>query len=251
MQLDSFISWIGGKKALRKRLLEELPQGIERYVEVFGGAGWLLFAKDRHAKMEVYNDVSGDLINLYRVVKYHPKALQEELAYSFVSREQFFDALRQQDVRGLTDIQRAARFFVMIKESYGNTLDSFGCRGRRMDAAIDYLTKAGQRLRSVVIENQDFARILQTYDRPGTLFYLDPPYYGTEKYYAEPFGEEEHLRFKECLEAVKGRFLLSYNDCPKIRELYKNYTILEAVRNNNLAAKAGGRQYKELIIRNY
>ena len=135
---------------------------MDRYVEVFGGTGWLLFARDRHASMEVLNNANGNLINLYRVVKYHPEALTKELEYMIVSREQFFDALGQQDVRGLTDVQRAARFFILIKESYGNNGRTFRCDSRRMDRAIEYLSEVSGRLRQVVIENQDFAKILKT-----------------------------------------------------------------------------------------
>ena len=100
--MDSFISWIGGKKALRKIILEHFPESgeYERYIEVFGGAGWVLFSSDRHAKMEVYNDVNGELVNLFRCVKYHPDAIQDELRYILMSREQFYDAREQIKVRG-------------------------------------------------------------------------------------------------------------------------------------------------------
>lgn len=77
--MDSFITWIGGKRLLRKAILNEFPQdGYDRYIEVFGGAGWILFAKNSHAPMEVFNDVNSNLINLYRCVKYHPEALQKK-----------------------------------------------------------------------------------------------------------------------------------------------------------------------------
>lgn len=79
--MNSFISWIGGKKLLRKTILEQFPESgtFDRYIEVFGGAAWLLFYKESHAKMEVYNDINGELVNLFRIVKYHPDALQKEL----------------------------------------------------------------------------------------------------------------------------------------------------------------------------
>ena len=86
--MNSFISWIGGKKLLRKKILEQFPEQefFNRYIEVFGGAGWVLFSSDKHAPMEVFNDVNGELINLYRVVKYHPEALQNELEWLLMSR---------------------------------------------------------------------------------------------------------------------------------------------------------------------
>ena len=74
--MDSFISWIGGKKLLRKAICERFPQDtIEKYVEVFGGAGWVLFHKPKHAQFEVYNDINSYLVNLFKCVKYHPKAV--------------------------------------------------------------------------------------------------------------------------------------------------------------------------------
>lgn len=80
--MNSFISWIGGKKALRGKILEAFPEeGYERYIEVFGGAGWVLFASDKHAPLEVYNDMDGNLVNLFRCVKYHPDALKQELNF--------------------------------------------------------------------------------------------------------------------------------------------------------------------------
>lgn len=250
--MNSFISWIGGKKLLRKKILEQFPdpESYDRYIEVFGGAGWLLFSRDKHASMEVFNDVNGELINLYRIVKCHPEALQKELEWLLMSREQFFDELNR-NARGMTDIQRAARFFCMIKESFGADCKSFGVRTRDMQKSVDYLKEVSGRLNRVVIENQDFERLIKTYDRPGALFYLDPPYYEAEKYYPDRFNPEDHERLQKCLSDLKGKFILSYNDCPRIRELYKGFAIIEVDRLDNLANKIESRRYKELIIKNF
>lgn len=250
--MNSFISWIGGKKLLRKKILEQFPdqESFDRYIEVFGGAGWLLFSKDKHASMEVFNDVNGELINLYRIVKHHPDALQKELEWLLMSREQFFDELNR-NTRGMTDIQRAARFFCMIKESFGSDCRSFGVRNRDMKKAVDYLKEVSDRLNRVVIENHDFERMIKTYDSPGALFYLDPPYYEAEKYYPDRFNPEDHIRLKKCLCDLKGKFILSYNDCPQIRALYEGFTIIEVDRTDNLLHKIESRRYKELIIKNF
>ena len=249
--VNSFISWIGGKKLLRSRILQEFPEPgtFDRYIEVFGGAAWLLFARDKHAKMEVYNDVNGQLVNLFRVVKYHPEALQAELDWILMSREQFFDAI--QEVRGLTDIQRAARFFVAIKESFGSGCKTFAVRPKDVPRAVDFLRTASGRLQRVVIEQEDFEQLLKTYDRPDALFYLDPPYYEAEKYYPDRFLPEDHERLRAALGRIRGRFILSYNDCGLIRELYRGYTIIEVDRSDNLTAKSQARRYRELIIKNY
>ena len=251
--MNSFISWIGGKKLLRKRILEEFPEegSFNRYIEVFGGAGWVLFSSDRHAKMEVYNDVNGNLVNLFKCTKYHPEALQKELEFILMSREQFFDAKEQMDMESLTDIQRAARFYILIKESFGTDLRSFGVRPKNMENAIDYILTVSKRLNTVVIENSDFERILKTYDKKDALFYLDPPYYETEKYYPDRFMPEDHKRLKEALDGIKGKFLLSYNDCEYVRELYKEYNIIEVDRMHNLVKGEEKPRYRELLIKNY
>ncbi len=251
--MNSFISWIGGKKLLRNKILEAFPeQGtFNRYIEVFGGAGWVLFSSDRHAKIEIYNDVNGDLVNLFRCTKYHPEALQKELKFILMSREQFFDAKEQMKVQGLTDIQKAARFYILIKESFGSGIQTFGVRPKNMANAIEHILEVSRRLRMVVIENQDFERILKTYDKEDALFYLDPPYYETEKYYPDRFMPEDHVRLKEALGKIKGKFLLSYNDCEYIWKLYSGYDIVEVARMHNLIQGKEKPRYKELLIKNY
>lgn len=247
--MDSFISWIGGKKALRKKILKQFPPQYSRYMEVFGGAGWVLFAEERKTDLEIYNDMDGSLVNLFRCVKHHPDALQKELDWMLHSRELFCDA--RQESRGLTDIQRAARFFVLIKASFGADCRSFGARKRDMEKAIEYLQEISARLNKVVIEHLDFERLLQVYDRPGALFYLDPPYFHTEKYYQVSFRTEDHLRLRAALGRIQGRFILSYNDCEEARKLYEGFVILEVDRSNNLSSGTSRKRYPELIIKNY
>lgn len=251
--MDSFISWIGGKKILRKKIIEQFPEHgtYERYVEVFGGAGWVLFSLERHAQIEVYNDINGNLINLFRCIKYHSNAVQEELRYTLNSREQFFDAKEQLELRGMTDIQKAARFYILIKESFASDLHSYGLQAHDIEKATEYLDKISKRLRKVVIENLDFQRVLHNYDRKNTLFYLDPPYYEAEKYYSDRFIPDDHIRLKESLDHIKGKFVLSYNDCEYIRKLYNEYKIIEIERANNLVNSDTKPRFKELIIKNF
>ncbi|MBO5522926.1 MAG: DNA adenine methylase [Roseburia sp.] len=251
--MNSFISWIGGKKSLRSKILEQFPDKKEynRYIEVFGGAGWVLFSLERHAKMEIYNDVNGNLVNLFRCVKYHPEALQKELEFTLMSREQFFSAKEQMKSKGLTDIQRAARFFILIKESFGVDLRSFGVRSKNMENAIEYIMAVSKRLNTVVIENLDFEHLIKTYDRKDALFYLDPPYYKTEDYYSEKFMPDDHVRLKRSLDKIKGKFLLSYNDCEYIRNLYKDYKIIGVDRTHNMIIQKNKPRYMEVLIKNY
>ena len=252
--MNSFIGWIGGKKLLRKEIASRFPQeGFKRYVEVFGGAGWVLFYKDRHAEIEVYNDINSDLVNLFKCVKYHCQELQKELRFMLNSRELFDEFKNSYNVSGMTDIQRAARFFMLIKTSYGADKRTFGCVKKDVLVMNEYLEAIEKRLSKVIIEDKSFDKLITTMDKPDTLFYLDPPYYGTEKYYNTGFSIEEHILLNSMLKNLNGKFILSYNDCEYIRELYKDFRIESVIRNNNLVARYSDKsnKYAELIIRNY
>lgn len=247
--MDSFISRIGGKRLLRKRIVEHFPtEGVTRYVEVFGGAGWVLFYKSKHATEEIFNDLDGELINLFRVVKYHANELKRQLDGMLISREMFQEERSKQGCIGWTDIQRAARYFYLIKASFGSDIHSFRCSPRNLSAAVDRLDEVQERLQRVMIEHKDCCDLIRQYDKVETLFYCDPPYFGTEKYYAEQFSESDHIRLRDCLADIRGRFVPSYNDCEFIRELYRGFTIEPLSRQNNLKP---GSVYHELLIRNY
>lgn len=251
--MDSFIRWIGGKKLLRKQIVSRFPEKMEKYVEVFGGAAWELFYRERHAEKEIYNDINSELVNLFRMVKYHPEAVEKELEYMLNSREMFL-RLRDEDITRKTEIQRAARYFFLIKASYGAKLTSFGCTPRNV-LKIGDLAEVQQRLSGVLIENKSFDKLIQAQDGEGTLFYCDPPYYQTEKYYdtgSFSFGKEQHILLQDLLREIKGKFVLSYNDDPFVRELYRDFRVETVERSNNLGIAAGGKKrYQELIIRNY
>lgn len=254
--MKSFIPWIGGKSQLKNVILEHFPSKMDRYIEVFGGAGNLLFARDTHAPLEIFNDIDGQLINLYKCIKYHCEELQRELRLEDTiplnSREMFDDYKEQLACRGLTDIQRAARYYYIIRISYGADRHSFSCNRRAMDSTIDYLSDIQSRLKNVVIENKDFQALIRTYDRPEALIYADPPYYTSEKYYSG-FVPEDHQRLYDSLNKARGLFILSYNDIPYIRDLYKGYNITPVSRANSLAPKDKNTQkkYRELIISNF
>ena len=148
--MESFIRWIGGKRLLRKQIIAEFPKQYGRYVEVFGGAGWVLFEKEA-SRFEVYNDIDGELVNLFRCIKYHRKAVEEELKLTIMARETFFE---YRDHEALTDIQRAARFYYLIKGSYGADLRSFSCQPCDIMASMECFPKVEERLRNVLIENK-------------------------------------------------------------------------------------------------
>lgn len=163
-----------------------------------------------------------------------------------------FFAQAQLQAGGLTDIQRAARFFYLLKTSFGCDKRTFATSSKGVQGTLKYLEAVQQRLKGVVIENRDFEPIIKTYDRADALFYLDPPYLGTERYYEGVFGWEDHLRLAHCLRQIKGRFVLSYNDDPRIRGLYDWCTVEGVKRKEVLSSNGQNKQdYAGIIVRNF
>lgn len=247
--MNSIISWIGGKKLLRKQIEELIPEKPKRYVEPFGGAGWVLFYKDRWAPEEIYNDKDSRLVNLFKIAKYHPEALEKEMLLLPASRE-IFKELRNSN--GLTDIQRAARFFYVLKRSFAAKGESFaGSRAISQENILRSIMDISKRLDKVVIENLDYKEILKRYDKPTTFFYCDPPYRIGEQYQVGVMDYEELLL---QLSKIKGKFLLSLDDDSKglNRKVFKNFEIIELSRLNSINRKhIKNNLYKELLIKNY
>ena len=254
--MNSFMSWIGGKKALREEIVARFPLNYTRYIEVFGGGGWILFHKNPGRDFEVYNDFNPNLANLYRCVRDRPDELCEELTYVLNSHTDF-DYIREMmhTKTEIPDVRRAAYFYQLIRYSYASGLDSFGGQPHAMWRNFPMIHQACQRLQRVVIENKDFEKLIKQYDRPESFFYCDPPYYDTEDYYEDVgFTRKDHERLANTLCNMQGKFLLSYNDCPEIRELYSRpgITIEATTRLSNIAQRyEAGKQYAELLISNY
>ena len=285
--MNSIISWVGGKKALRDQIYQKMPKEFGRYIEVFGGGGWGLFGRRPDAAMEVYNDFNSDLANLFRCVRDQPMAFLKELGFlplngrdeffvlrKFLEQEEFTDAFMRQELelaqRELTpvqfdeikaillekaqmnDIRRAAAFFKVIRYSYGSGCTSYGCQPFDIRKTFDLIWQGSRRLRDTVIENKDFEELIRQYDRENAFIYCDPPYYLTEGHYAVEFRREDHFRLRDTLKGCQGKFLVSYNDCEFIRELYQDFQLESVSRLNNLAQRYdNGCEYAEVLISNY
>ncbi|MBL7215524.1 MAG: DNA adenine methylase [Phycisphaerae bacterium] len=251
----SFFPWMGGKTKLAKQIVALIPDHT-CYVEVFAGAANILFAKPR-SKSEVLNDINAELITLFRVVKYHRREFLHELRFVTHSRKEFSDFRAQP---GLTDIQRAARYYMILKTAFGGKGATADChfgygttgRGRFNRTSMAAIYACHKRLNGVIIENADFPDCIRRYDRKHTFFYCDPPYYETAGYAAE-FGLTEQKQLAKVLKTVKGGFLLSINNHPTIRKLYQGMTIRKietrytVSRDKTAAAQSRG----ELLIANY
>ena len=287
--MNSFIAWVGGKKALRKLIYTMFPVQFDRYIEVFGGGGWVLFGKPPNLKrkLEVYNDYNSNLANLFYCVKNRTCAFLLELGFLPINSRDEFSMIRTflekqepdttflqeeltlaeqnlsppdyEEIRAIllenaqmTDVKRAAAFFKLIRYSYGSGCTSFGCQPFDVRKCFDAIWQASHRLSETVIENKDFEALIRQYDRDNAFFYCDPPYYETEGHSEVVFRMEDHMRLRDTLKACRGKWMVSYNDCDFIRELYDGYYITAVTRLNNLAQRyEGGCEFPEVIITNY
>lgn len=251
---NPIVPWIGGKRRLAKRLLPMFPEH-SCYVEPFAGGAALFFLK-QPSDVEVLNDINGELVNLYRVIKHHLGEFVQQFRWALVSR-QIYEWLKHQPPEPLTDIQRAARFFYLQKMVFGGKVASqtFGTATTthprlNLLRIEEDLSAAHLRLSRTYIEHLPWADCLRRYDRPHTLFYLDPPYFGTEGYGVD-FGLEQYALMADFARSAKGKVIISVNDIPEMREAFSG---LEMERVDICYTVGGGGRGKvsgELIIRNF
>lgn len=254
--MNSFLSYLGGKSRLTDQIIKRIPEH-ECYVEVFAGAAWLLFRKEE-SKTEIINDINGDLVTLYRVIKNHLDEFIRYFRWILVSREEF-DRFRNTPPNVLTDIQRAVRFYYLLKTGFGAKVHNptFSIAPSRPSnlnllRIEEELSAAHLRLSRVYIENAPFEKVLTRFDRPTTFFYLDPPYYRCEEDYGKGiFKREDFGRLRDILSKIKGKFIMSLNNTPEIRELYKDFKIV-TVKTSYSATKTGAKNgFSEVLILNY
>lgn len=249
------VPWIGGKRRLAKHLLPLFPEH-ECYVEPFCGAAALFFLK-APAKAEVINDINGDLVNLYRVVQHHLDEFIRQFRWALVSR-QIWQWLEITPVETLTDIQQAVRFFYTQKLGFGGKVDgrSFGTAttsAPRLNLLRieEELSQAHLRLSRTTIEHLPWHDCITRYDRPHTLFYCDPPYWGTEGYGVD-FGLDQYDRMATLAKTMQGRCVISVNDIPEMHQAFAGLTIERVELNYSVGGKGrSSAKSGELIIRNY
>jgi DNA adenine methylase len=239
---NPIIPWIGGKRRLAKFILPLFP-AHQSYVEPFCGAAALFFMKEP-ARAEVLNDVNGDLVNLYRVVQHHLEEFVRQFKWALSSR-QIYRWMQITPGETLTDIQRAARFYYLQKLAFGGKVQgqSFGAdpgRGPRLNLLRleEDLSDAHLRLSRATIEHLDWAACMKKYDRPGTLFYCDPPYWQTEGYGVE-FGFEQYERLAEIMLGLQGSAIVSLNDHPDIRRVFADFRIESTTLRHTVGGGVG------------
>ncbi len=253
--VNSPLSYLGGKSKLAKIIIKGIPHH-DKYVEVFAGAAWVLFKKPR-SKVEVINDINSELVTMYRVLQNHLEEFVRCSEYLLTARDEY-NALRDANPHTLTDIQRAVRLYFLVKNTFGSKLD-FGSfivpttrKPRPNPVQIqEQLKSVRERLYGVTIENRPYEQVIKAQDNPNTFFYVDPPYYGCENEYGKGiFARSDFQLLRDVLAGCKGKFMMSINNVPYIRELYKDFYIREVSTMYSIA-KDESNKVTELLITNY
>lgn len=246
------LPYIGGKRRIARQIAALIPPHTT-YVEAFAGGAQVFFHRPP-SKVEVLNDLDGEIANFFRVVQRHAHELARWLRYQPASR-QIFDDHKRQDPSVLTDIERAARFYYLQKNAWS------GIRSRpNFHYAVTTpnnhnpltlpkrLVEATERLARVQIECLPYEEVLTRYDRPTTFFYIDPPYVGVDLYRYN-FTDRQFRELATRLGNIQGRFLLSVNDCLKARVWFRAFHRLE-ISFTYTSLKGAGR-CRELLFANY
>jgi DNA adenine methylase len=247
------LPYIGGKNRIAKQIIAVFPEHAT-YVEPFAGGAQVFFRKEP-SKVEVLNDLDGEMVNFFRVCQQHYQELLRYLRFMIVSRE-WHDLLKVTSVGTLTDIQRAARHLYLLKNSYAGLIRNLNYKcnvvqppGFNPESLPKIIEETHQRLARVQLENLPYERVLKHYDRPETLFYLDPPYFGL-KLYRHNLTADDFEKMAEHLESLTGKFVLSLNDVSEVRRIFKDFKI-HGFDLHYTSQRTAGRRYKEVLITNF
>lgn len=247
--------YIGGKRQLAKTLIDIIDQTPhETYAEAFVGMGGVFFRRQQIPKGEVINDRSGDVATFFRVLQRHYVAFLEMLKWQLTTRKEF-DRLKASDPATLTDLERAARFLYLQRTAFSGKVAgrnfAMHVHGSRFNVTklVPILEDVYERLAGVIIECLPWQEFLARYDRAGTLFFLDPPYFGSENDYgAGMFARSDFTELADALRKIKGRFIMTINDVAEIRKLFAGFKQIKAKVTYTVAGGEHAKPARELII---
>jgi DNA adenine methylase len=248
--------WIGGKRNLARRLIDRIdavPHVL--YAEPFVGMGGVFLRRGRRPRAEAINDASRDIATLFRILQRHYPQFLDVLRFQLTTRVEF-NRLVDTDPATLTDLERAARFLYLQRTAFGGKVSgkNFGVQKDRparfnLTTLEPMLEDLHTRLAGVVIECLPWAEFIRRYDAPGTLFYLDPPYWGSEDDYGKDvFRREEFSEMAGALRGLQGQFILSLNDRPEVRETFAGFAMEEVETTYTISAGKAQTGRRELII---
>ena len=234
--------WYGGKFNHLDWLLPLLPES-HHYCEPFGGSGAVLLNR-LPSPVETYNDLDGEVVNFFRVLREEKDELITQIAFMPFSREEYFLAVsdRQQD---LSPLQRALSFYVRARQSRSGLAQtaSLGrwanCKNTsragmsgvvsRWLGSVEGLPDIAMRLLRVQIENRPAIDVINLYDDEGTLFYCDPPYphdsRGDTKSYGYEMTDAEHIQLSQVLHQIRGKAAVSGYQCDLLNDIYSDWNL--------------------------
>jgi DNA adenine methylase len=247
--------YIGGKKQLARRIIERIETiPHDTYAEPFVGMGGVFLRRTRIPKGEIINDRSGDVATFFRVLQRHYVPFMEMLRWQITGRREF-ERLVASEPATLTDLERAARFLYLQRTAFGGKVAgrNFGVdtSGARFNVTKlgPMLEELHERLAGVVIECLRWQDFVARYDKPHTLFFLDPPYWGGEGDYGkELFTREEYAELAAVLARLKGRFIMTLNDVPEVRRTFAAFRLEPVQLTYSLAGNNKAKPARELII---
>jgi DNA adenine methylase len=250
--------YIGGKRNLSARVIKRIEAVPHRcYAEAFVGMGGIFLRRRMRPSVEVINDLSEDVSTFFRVLQHHYVAFVDMLRFQVASRAEF-EKLLALEPSSLTDLQRSARFLYLQRLAFGGKVTgrNFGVspdNAARFDVAKlgPMLEAVHERMCGVTVERLPWADFVRRYDRPATLFYLDPPYFGCEgDYGAGMFSRDDFAAMAEMLRVISGRFILSINDHPEIRRVFDGFDLEEVAVRYQIGGMDKKHVARELIISN-
>jgi len=251
--------WLGGKRNLAQRICAILDaQEHLTYAEPFVGMGGVFLRRRMRPKAEVINDLGRDVANLFRILQRHYPQFLDVLKFQLTTRVEF-NRLTDTRPETLTDLERAARFLYLQRTAFGGKVSgrNFGVDKTRparfnLTTLEPMLEDLHLRLSGVVIECLDWSEFIARYDAPGTLFYLDPPYWGNEADYGRGlFARGDFERMAEQLAGIEGRFLLSINDRPETREVFRAFGIRPVTTRYGISKTGKDKPRPELLVANF
>lgn len=250
--------WLGGKSRLADTIISWI-NAVDHacYAEPFCGMGGIFLRRTQRPKAEIINDYSREVSNFFRQLQNHYVCFVETIRWQLTTRDGF-ERLIDAELRSLTELQRAARFIYILKTGFGGriTSRSFGVdttgSGRfDITTLVPELERLHTRLAGVTIECLNYDDFIARYDRPHTLFYLDPPYWGCENDYGKDlFARSDFEKLATQLAGIKGKFILSLNDTPEVREIFKAFPIESVKTSYSIAKNDGPQEAAEVLIHN-
>jgi DNA adenine methylase len=228
--------WYGGKFSHLDWLLPQLPECLH-YCEPFAGSGAILLNR-APSPVETYNDIDGEIVNFFKVLREEKDVLIEQIALTPFSREEF--ALACELNPDLSNLERARRFYIRARQvrtglaqtatvgRWANCKNTSraGMSGvvSRWLGGIDQLEFIAERLLRVQIENRPAIDVIKLYDGKETLFYCDPPYIhetrGDTKSYSYEMDNSAHEKLAETLNSIEGLVAISNYECDLMNKLY-------------------------------